>query len=115
MEGKECHCVFSGDAPLLACLLFCSQLRPFLDPPLLTERCRPTTWHGQWLQTNSNRRMQITVAGELTVMEVDVKGRALFFKTIAAQEKEYRSDFRRVRDDFDACRSRGHVDKASYC
>src|SRR5712691_10998113 len=63
MEGKECHCVFSGDAPLLACLLFCSQLRPFLDPPLLTERCRPTTWHGQWLQTNSNRRMQITVAG----------------------------------------------------
>lgn len=36
---------------------------------------------------------------ELTVMEVDVKGRALFFKTIAVQEKEYRSDFRRVRDD----------------
>ena len=36
---------------------------------------------------------------ELTVMEVDVKGRALFFKTIAVQEKEYRRDFRRVRDD----------------
>jgi hypothetical protein len=35
---------------------------------------------------------------ELTVMEVDVKGKALFFKTIAVQEKEYRSDFRRVRD-----------------
>lgn len=31
-------------------------------------------------------------------MEVDVKGKALFFKTIAVQEKEYRSDFRRVRD-----------------
>ena len=35
---------------------------------------------------------------ELTVMEVDVKGKALFFKTIAVQEKEYRSDFRRVPD-----------------
>jgi hypothetical protein len=35
---------------------------------------------------------------ELTVMEVDVKGKALFFKTIAVQEKEYRSDFRKVRD-----------------
>jgi hypothetical protein len=33
---------------------------------------------------------------ELTVMEVDVKGKALFFKTIAVQEKEYRSDFHRV-------------------
>src|SRR5438128_5781602 len=30
---------------------------------------------------------------ELTVMEVDMKGKALFFKTIAVQEKE-RSDFR---------------------
>jgi hypothetical protein len=35
---------------------------------------------------------------ELTVMEVDVKGKALFFKTIAVQEKEYRSDFRAVPD-----------------
>ena len=35
---------------------------------------------------------------ELTVMEVNVKGKALFFKTIAVEEKEYRSDFRRVRD-----------------
>jgi hypothetical protein len=33
---------------------------------------------------------------ELTVIEVDVKGKALFFKTIAVQEKEYRSDFQRV-------------------
>src|SRR3984893_19078774 len=32
MEEKQCHCVFSGDAPLLACLLFCSQLWPFLSP-----------------------------------------------------------------------------------
>jgi hypothetical protein len=31
-------------------------------------------------------------------MEVDVKGKALFFKTIAVQEKECCSDFRRVRD-----------------
>ena len=35
---------------------------------------------------------------ELTVMEVDVKGKALFFKTIAVQENEYRSDFRGVPD-----------------
>jgi hypothetical protein len=35
---------------------------------------------------------------ELTVMEVHVKGKALFFKTIAVQENEYRSDFRRVPD-----------------
>jgi len=35
---------------------------------------------------------------ELTVMEVNVNGKALFFKTIAVQEKEYRSLFRRVRD-----------------
>jgi hypothetical protein len=33
---------------------------------------------------------------ELTAMEVDVKGKALFFKTIAVQEKEYRSNFDRV-------------------
>src|ERR1700730_6099015 len=32
MEEKQCHCVFSGDAPLLAFLLFCSQLWPFLSP-----------------------------------------------------------------------------------
>lgn len=33
---------------------------------------------------------------DLTFMEVDMKGKALFFKTIAVQEKEYRSDFRTV-------------------
>ena len=31
-------------------------------------------------------------------MEVDMKGKALFFKTIAVHEKEYRSDFRTVPD-----------------
>jgi hypothetical protein len=35
---------------------------------------------------------------ELTVMEVDMKGKALFFKTIAVQEKEHRSDFQTVPD-----------------
>jgi hypothetical protein len=35
---------------------------------------------------------------ELTMLQVDVKGKALFFKTIAVQEREYRSDFRRVPD-----------------
>ncbi len=31
-------------------------------------------------------------------MEVDMKGKALFFKTIAVKEKEYRTDFRTVPD-----------------
>jgi hypothetical protein len=35
---------------------------------------------------------------DLTFMEVDMKGKALFFKTIAVQEKEYRSHFRTVPD-----------------
>ena len=33
---------------------------------------------------------------DLTFMEVDMQGKALFFKTIAMKEKEYRSDFRTV-------------------
>jgi hypothetical protein len=33
---------------------------------------------------------------DLTFMEVDMKGKALFFKTIAVQEKEYRSDFQTI-------------------
>jgi hypothetical protein len=33
---------------------------------------------------------------DLTSLEVNMKGKALFFKTIDVQEKEYRSDFRRV-------------------
>jgi hypothetical protein len=39
---------------------------------------------------------------ELTVLNVDLKGRALFFKTIGVQEKMERSGFRRVRDDLTA-------------
>lgn len=35
---------------------------------------------------------------ELTFMEVNMKGKALFFKTIAVQEKEFRSDFHTVPD-----------------
>jgi hypothetical protein len=35
---------------------------------------------------------------ELTVMEVDVRGKVLFFKTISVQQREYRRDFRRVPD-----------------
>jgi hypothetical protein len=35
---------------------------------------------------------------DLTFMEVDMKGKALFFKTISVKEKEYRSDFRMVPD-----------------
>jgi len=33
---------------------------------------------------------------DLTFMEVDMKGKALFFKTISVKEKEYRSNFRMV-------------------
>jgi hypothetical protein len=36
---------------------------------------------------------------DLTFMEVDMKGKALFFKTIDVNEKEKRSDFRTVPDD----------------
>jgi hypothetical protein len=35
---------------------------------------------------------------DLTFMEVDMKGKALFFKTIAVKEKEDRSDFQTVPD-----------------
>lgn len=35
---------------------------------------------------------------DLTFMEVDMKGKALFFKTIAVQQQESRSDFRTVPD-----------------
>jgi hypothetical protein len=36
---------------------------------------------------------------ELAVLNVDLKGRAFFFKTIGVQERVKRSVFRRVRDD----------------
>jgi hypothetical protein len=36
---------------------------------------------------------------ELTRMEINMQGKALFFKTIAVQEKQVRSKFRRVADD----------------
>jgi len=35
---------------------------------------------------------------ELTTLNVDMKGRVLFFKAIGVQQKEYRTDFRRVPD-----------------
>jgi len=39
---------------------------------------------------------------ELAVLDVDMKGKALFFKTIGVQEQMKRSMFRRVRDDLTA-------------
>jgi hypothetical protein len=39
---------------------------------------------------------------ELVVLDVDMKGKALFFKTIEVQEKMKRSMFRRVQDDLTA-------------
>jgi hypothetical protein len=35
----------------------------------------------------------------LVAMDVNIKGKALFFKTIAVQQKEYRRNFRRLPDD----------------
>jgi hypothetical protein len=36
---------------------------------------------------------------ELTVLNVNMKGKALFFKTIAVQQKYSRTHFQKVRDD----------------
>ena len=47
---------------------------------------------------NVEQRELVPGQWDLTFMEVDMKGKALFFKTIAVQEREYRSDFRTVRD-----------------
>ena len=47
---------------------------------------------------NVEQRELLPGQWDLTFMEVDMKGKALFFKTIAVQEREYRSDFRTVRD-----------------
>jgi hypothetical protein len=38
----------------------------------------------------------------LAILDVDMKGKALFFKTIGVQEEMKRSMFRRVRDDLTA-------------
>ncbi len=47
---------------------------------------------------NVEQRELLPGRWDLTFMEVDMKGKALLFKTIAVQEKEYRSDFRTVPD-----------------
>ena len=36
---------------------------------------------------------------ELTLLNVDMKGKALFFKTISVQQKACRSDFHQISDD----------------
>ena len=45
---------------------------------------------------NVEQRELLPGQWDLTLMEVDMKGKALFFKTIAVNEKEYRCDFRSV-------------------
>ena len=45
---------------------------------------------------NVEQRELLPGQWDLTFMEVSMKGKALFFKTIAVEEKEYRSDFRTV-------------------
>lgn len=48
---------------------------------------------------------------DLTLMEVDMKGKALLFKTIAVQEREYRSDFRMVADGLTLAEAAGMLTK----
>jgi hypothetical protein len=48
---------------------------------------------------------------ELAVLNVDLMGRALFFKTIGVQEKMERSRFRRVRDDLTAAQGAKLLDQ----
>ena len=48
---------------------------------------------------NVEQRELLPGQWDLTFMDIDVKGKALLFKTIAVQEQEYRSDFRTVPDD----------------
>jgi hypothetical protein len=45
---------------------------------------------------NVEQRELLPGQWDLTFMEVNMKGKALFFKSINVQEKEYRSDFRMV-------------------
>jgi len=47
---------------------------------------------------NVEQRKLLPGQWDLAFMEVDMKGKALFFKTIAVNEKEYRSNFRTVPD-----------------
>jgi hypothetical protein len=49
---------------------------------------------------NVEQRELLPGQWDLTFMEVNMKGKALFFKTIAVNEKEYRSDFQTVPDGF---------------
>jgi len=48
---------------------------------------------------NVGKRELLPGRWDLTFMEVNMKGKALFLKTISVQEKEYRTDFRMVPDD----------------
>jgi hypothetical protein len=48
---------------------------------------------------NVEQREVLPGQWDLTLIEVDMKGKALLFKTIAVKEKEYRRDFREVPDD----------------
>jgi hypothetical protein len=47
---------------------------------------------------NVEQRELLRGQWDLAFMEVDMKGKALFFKEIDVSEKEYRSDFRTVPD-----------------
>jgi hypothetical protein len=49
---------------------------------------------------------------ELSVLDVEMKGKALFFKTIGVQEEMKRSMFRRVRDDLTAAQGANLLSRA---
>src|SRR6266705_4894248 len=68
-QERQCHCVFSGTAPSLACLLSCWSVRPLVSLHLLTGQYRPTTWYVRWSLTNSRLKMEITIAGCTTWTE----------------------------------------------
>jgi hypothetical protein len=60
---------------------------------------------------NVEQRELLPSQWDLTFMEVDMKGKALFFKTIAVNEKEYRSNFRIVPDGLTLAEAEGMLTK----
>jgi hypothetical protein len=69
---------------------------------LTTSRLFSTTAHGADLDKGGTFlvRQQDMGSGhwELTSMDIEMNGKALFFKTIAVREREVYSDFRQVPD-----------------
>ncbi len=56
------------------------------------------TWTREAILRSGRQKLQ-RATWEMAVMTVDMKGKALLFKTINVQQTETRSDFQRVPDD----------------